>query len=55
MVYKMSQAFAIFCVSRALKKSNTPAISVVVGVAAALGKAPKTEGHIGGDVAIHAQ
>jgi hypothetical protein len=47
-VYKMAQAFV-------LKKRNAPAIGMVVGAPAALGKATETEHHIRGHIAIHSQ
>jgi len=54
-VYKMAQTFVVYTPGVALKKGNTPAIGVVVGLPAALGKAAKAEGHIGRGIAVHAQ
>ena len=45
-VDKMAQA-------QAFKKCNAPAVAMVVGAAAALGKAAKAEHHVGGGVAVH--
>jgi hypothetical protein len=38
-----------------LEKGDAPAVAVVIGAPAALGKAGETEGHIGGRVAVHAE
>ena len=58
MVNEMAQAFVIIrlaCARLAFKKSNAPAVGMMVGVAAALREAAKAEGHVSGRVAVHAE
>jgi hypothetical protein len=38
-----------------LEEGDAPAVAVVVGAPAALGKAGEAEGHVGGRVAVHAE
>ena len=52
LVHKMPRRFAGL-VAIALKKSNTPAVGMVVGTAPALGKPGKTQGQAGGQAAVH--
>ena len=50
-------ALVVHKVAHALpfKKGNAPAVPVMIGVAAALGKAAEAEGHIGGGVGVHTE
>ena len=59
MVYKMTQAFVTAALPSyaflPFKKCNAPTVGMVVGVAAALRKAPEAERDVGRGVAVHAQ
>jgi hypothetical protein len=54
LIDKMAQAFAGSGIVT-FKKSNTPAIGMVVGAAAALGKAGQAESQAGWQVAVHSK